>query len=357
MPNWSKVVPQLVLIDGQGIGHTVSSTTSLPTQTSRKFETVDTVLLVDSAKQPMQAASLTVLRSLAASGHLSKIRICFTHLDELRGDNLPSRKSRVAHVAASLHQAVNHIRETLGPEVATNLDVVLNERSYYLSNLDQPIQDKDKYTLSQLQKLLDALETSIFEDVASEAKPVYEEANLVIAIQNATRQFHESWRARLGFPSTANDPAQHWTRIKALARRLAHVFDHGEYAGLRPVAELTDRLMQHIRVYLNQPVRWIPGSATEEEKKTAVDRIAREIHSQFLDLVSTRLWMDRLAAWNSAYELSGIGSGHERARSFRRLFEEAAPIPGEGAMANTQDFLLGIKTIVKAAINDKGGKV
>lgn len=356
-PQWATRIPRVVFIDGQGIGHTASSSTSLPTQTARRFESSDAVVLVDSAKSPMQAASLAVLRSLAASGHISKLRICFTHLDDLKGDNLPTRKSRVAHVAASLHQAVNHIRESLGQEVATNLDVLLSERTYYLSNLDQSVQNKDQPTLKALQDLIGALESAIFQDASSEVMPIYDETNVVIAVQHATKRFHESWRARLGFAPMADEPPQHWTRVKALTRRLAWVLDDGEYGNLRPVAELRERLMEQIRIYLNQPVRWLPGSATEEEKKVAVDRIAREIHSRLLGITTQRLWTDRLVSWNTAHDLTGRGSGMERSRSVQRILDQACPIPGSTASLTSQDFLTEIRQAVRSAITAGGGRL
>ncbi|GIM45842.1 hypothetical protein DNHGIG_13910 [Collibacillus ludicampi] len=356
MPNWYNVVPRLVLIDGQGIGHTVSSTSSLPSQTSRKFDACDAIILVDSAKQPMQTAALSVIKELVASGHISKLRICFTHLDELKGDNLPTRKSRINHVGASLNQVVSHIRETLGYEVAVNLDLLLSERSYYLANLDQVMQEKDKHTLEQLKDLISTLETSIFVEKISEAIPFYDEANLIIAVQNATKRFHDIWRGRFGKASSSNEPAQHWTRLKALSRRLALNYDNGEYDNLRPVSELKDRLMEHIRIYLNQPVRWVPGNVSDDEKKNAVDRIAREIHSKLFDLTTQRLWTDRLTSWNNAFNLSGRGSAQRRIEHMERIYDQAAPIPGEAATTQSHEYLLGIRQLVKTAITLKGGR-
>lgn len=356
-PNWYDTVPRLVLIDGQGIGHTASTSSSLPTQTSRKFDSSDVVLLVDSAKHPMQAGSLSVMRSLAASGHIPKLRICFTHVDELKGDSLPTRKSRIAHVKASLNQAISHIRENLGHEVALNLDVELADRSFFLENINQLLLDKEKHTLTQLQELVKILETSIYEEFESDAVPFYDEANLIIAVQNATRRFHQPWHARLGYTTMSGEPAQHWTRIKALARRLAYVYDDGEYDGLRPVGELKERLMEHIRIYLNQPVRWIPGSVTDEDRKAAVDKIARKISPELLEIATKRIWSDHLTSWNTAFDFSGRGSTKDRAETFQKIYNQAAPIPGEAGTANSHEFLSSIRQLVKEAITSNGGKV
>ena len=88
-PGWgSGVTPRLVLLDGQGIGHTADSASSISTGITRRFQVADVIVLVDNAAQPMQAAPVAVLRTLAASGHESKLAVCFTHFDEVKGDNL-----------------------------------------------------------------------------------------------------------------------------------------------------------------------------------------------------------------------------------------------------------------------------
>lgn len=355
-PKWYDSIPRLVLIDGQGIGHTASTSSSLPTHTSRKFDNCDVVLLVDSAKNPMQAGALSVMRSLAASGHISKLRICFTHVDELRGDSLPTRKSRITHVKASLNQAITYIRENLGHEVALNLDIELNDRSFFLENINQLL-SKEKHTLEQLRELVKILELSIYEDYNSEAVPFYDEANLIIAVQNATRRFHQPWNARLGYTNLSGEPAQHWTRIKALARRLAYVYDDGEYDGLRPVGELKERLMEHIRIYLNQPIRWIPSSVSDDEKKMAVDKIARKVSPELLEISTKRIWTDYLTSWSTGYEFSGKGSARDRAEIFQKIYNQAAPIPGEASTVNSHEFLIELRRIVKDAITSNGGKV
>ena len=49
-------MPKLVLLDGEGLGHTPKSSSAVSTAVSRRIEAADAVLLVDSATQPMQAA-------------------------------------------------------------------------------------------------------------------------------------------------------------------------------------------------------------------------------------------------------------------------------------------------------------
>src|SRR5713101_5881881 len=63
--------PELGTLRRGGGGHTPNSAASVPTAITRRFETVDAVVLVDSAKQPMQAAPVAVMRALVSSGNVA----------------------------------------------------------------------------------------------------------------------------------------------------------------------------------------------------------------------------------------------------------------------------------------------
>lgn len=351
-PSWTERVPKLVLIDGQGLGHTASTSSSIPSQTLRKFEVSDVVLLVDSAKHPMQAASLAVLRSLAASGHISKLRICFTHMDELSGDSIRNRKSRIRHVNASLNQAANYIRDRLGPEMAFNMDTNLSNQSFYLEKLDTVMDESNVLTKKELEKLLRFLQVSIFTPADSDVIPVYDEANLIIAIQKATKSFHDLWSSRL-----TGDQKCHWATVKALSKRKALDFDDGEFRELRPVAEITDFLMEQIRRMLNHPVYWVPETNDEEQKKLAADKIARDVHMKLLDYCTTRFWKTHLTQWNVAYNFRGENSSIKRTREIFSIYDKAGPIPGETTTIESHEYLTQIRKIARESISTNGGKL
>ena len=84
-PQFIEGSPKVAFIDGQGLGHTPDSSSSVTTRVTRRFDQVDVILLVDNAQQPMQAAPLSVLRAVASSGHHNKLAIAFTHFDQIKG--------------------------------------------------------------------------------------------------------------------------------------------------------------------------------------------------------------------------------------------------------------------------------
>jgi hypothetical protein len=94
-----QVADKLVLLDGQGLGHTAESASSVSTRISKRFGDDDLILLVDSAQQPMQAASLALLRAAASAGYADKIALAFSHFDQVKGDNLQtvSQKRQPRH--------------------------------------------------------------------------------------------------------------------------------------------------------------------------------------------------------------------------------------------------------------------
>ena len=59
---------RLVLLDGEGLGHSARDT-SVSTRITERFKDVDLILLVDSAESPLLATPLGLLRSVGSSGH------------------------------------------------------------------------------------------------------------------------------------------------------------------------------------------------------------------------------------------------------------------------------------------------
>src|SRR5690606_18539757 len=120
------------------------------------IDEVDAVLLVDNAKQPMQAASTNAFTSIVASGHESKVHIVFTHMDQVVGDGLPDSAAKEHHIRETLHQTLNAISAQTGASeylLARNIP----KRTFYVAGIDKLLPDGLHRTKSQLQRLLQAL--------------------------------------------------------------------------------------------------------------------------------------------------------------------------------------------------------
>ena len=341
-------------MDGEGLGHAVDRTSSLSTRVTRRYRLVDAILLVDNALQPMLAATDSALRSIVSSGQQSKLVMAFTHFDQMRGANLPTRSAKEQHVLAALDQSIVAIGKETGRGTENALKKVTADRVVFLSNLQEQIPDPPgkpsaRRTAESLRHLLDILKKLGAPAIPDSVTPVYDDANLVLSIHQAVVQFRKRWQAKL--------PSEHWTRVKALTRRLGHLGEN-EYDTLRPVADLIDFLQVCMRPFLESPLRWEPAhGATEHMKRFAIDKIVQELSDRLNEWVEERLMRDRIINWKEAYAHRGVGSARERRRDIEIIYSEAAPIPGRIADPPSNDFLKKIRMLIRDSIQHAGGRL
>ena len=359
-PTWHDgEAPRIVLMDGQGIGHNADSTFSVSTAITKRFQIADVIVLVDNAAQPMQAAPVSVLRTLVASGHESKLVLAFTHFDEVKGDNLIGTKAQTEHVVGSYFNAVQSIGKASGREAEHALKRLHPDRLVFLANIQSQLPDKAKYTRNEFSRMLEAIEASIQPSPAVQHRPGYDVANLVLAVQKATQEFHDQWKAILGMGSRSNATPENWTRIKALTRRIAKS-DEDEYDTLRPIADLISRLQERISAFLSKPLEWnppLPQDGEEDLRIQAVDTIRREVNTRLHDLSKRRMIDEKLNGWIEVYELRGTGSTKVRARELVELYESAAPVPNEMPGPDANEFLFELRELVAESVEHGGGEL
>ena len=276
-PAWSKGRrPKLVLLDGEGLGHTPKTTGSVSTMVSRRIEEVDAVLLVDNAMQPMQAATVAAMRELVSSGNASKQVLVFTHFDEVKGDNLPSAAAKVQHVMASAENVLAAIGEDLGPFAERALRKRIETGRVFLESIDKLLVETTKAgarSIGQMEKLLELTKETVERPAPVKATPRYDRMNLVLAVKAAAENFHNAWFPRLGLEYKPGVDKEHWTRVKALSRRLAtDKADH--YDTLQPVADLRKALQDRIYVFV-QKSSFVGGEGARPGRKASGLRRAR----------------------------------------------------------------------------------
>jgi hypothetical protein len=360
-PSWNGgTVPKLVLLDGEGMGHTPKSSSAVSTTVSRRIESADAVLLVDNATQPMQAAPLAAMREVVATGNARKLILAFTHFDEVKGDNLPNAAAKAQHVLASAENVLASFGEELGPFAERSLRRRLDEARFFLAGLQDPLSDETqtgKRTIKQLLKLLQAIDAVIERPQPSIACPIYDRMNLVLAIKSAAEGFHEGWLPRLGLKQSPGIIKEHWTRVKALTRRLATGMAD-EYDSLKPVADLRKELRDRIYVFVQNPLRWEGPDPTDDERQVAYDSLADNVSRRLLALASRRLWRERTDEWQSAYDKRGTGSTFVRARIIDEdIYESAAPVPDVTPSPDRNQFLRDVVAEVEAAATETGAQL
>lgn len=363
LPSWNGgQQPKLVLLDGEGLGHTPKSVAAISTSLTRRIESTDAIVLVDNAVQPMQAAPVAAMKEMITSGSASKLLLVFTHFDEVKGDNLPNAAAKEQHVLASAENVLASIGEELGPFAERALRLRLKEACFFVGGIDENLDGSKKAhkrTIAQLQALLAAVDDIVEKPAPVESKPVYDRMNLVLAVKNAAESFHEAWWPRLGLAYKPGVGKEHWKRIWALSRRLSTPGLGDEYDNLKPVADLRKQLQDRLYVLLQNPLRWDPAEPTDDAHKQQVfDGLANALSAKMLDLATRRVRAERMTDWQSAFNQSGRGSSYARASIIgERIYERAAPIPDVTPSPDRNSFLHDVAAVVESVCDELGAKL
>jgi len=360
-PDWfTDGIPPLVLMDGEGLGHTSESSVSLPTSVTSKYALADAILLVDSATQPMMAAPAAVLRSVAATGHDFKLGIVFTHFDMVKGDNLRGTSAKRSHVLRSLENALGGLEGVVGSTTIRGVRRTLENQVFFSANTHQhdfgAKASVQGFTQGELGKLVSFLLRAVEPVPELEVQPIYDTANLVLSVTSAAQKFLRSWDGRLGLQNRPGARTEHWTRVKALARRLAK-WNEDHYDDLMPVADLTRELTEGLAKFVDNPRGWSTDDAPDEMKQAAVAAVRREASSRLADLVTRRLWQNPLRYWIVAYDRKGTGSGGLRKRDIWSIMGAAAPVPTEVPTPDAAEFLDDLRDLFRQAVEEAGGQV
>ena len=346
----------LVLLDGEGLGHTARSMSSISTRVTQKYSEVDMILLVDSAQQPMQAAPLQLLRSVGSSGYSHKLAIAFTHFDLVRGDNLGEVEQKKAHILASVSNGIANIREALGAQVAAALERQIESKVFFLGALDKDKRRIPNGVASEMAKLVNLMGDAAKPKELVTASPIYSFEELAFALRDAVENFRSPWRGRLGLEYQSSDPKEHWARIKALARRVALGWNNYEYDYLRPVADYQERLQESISRWLENPVSW-EAAVDEQSKENAIDTIRQNVFDRLRNLANIRVARHHQREWEVAFDYRGPGSSFTRAQSIDQIYEAAGPHISFNISDPARNFVADIRQIIREAVKETGGSV
>jgi energy-coupling factor transporter ATP-binding protein EcfA2 len=354
-PEFVSQGPKLAIFDGQGLGHTPDSAASVTTQITRRYDDVDVILLVDSAQQPIQAASLSVIRSVAIGGHARKLAIAFTHFDQMEGINLPTFELKRAHLMTSVMNGLASLKDAVGSPIIKAVEREIEERCFILGALDRSGRSLPAGVVGQFESMLEFFGRSIEPAGKLTASPKYNPDGLLLALQGAAKGFRQTWLARLGLEPRASTQKEHWTRVRALNKRIAGELDI-EYDTLKPVADLIARLGEEISFFLDHP-RWLPPAPSEEDGEAVIAAIRRKVYSDLHELAERRLLSEHLGEWRLAYRHAGEGSALRRARQINAIYGVGAPIVSTLLTEETEEFVREIRSIVYRAIKENGGQL
>lgn len=347
---------RLVLIDGEGVGHNPETLRSLPGSVTDRMSTVDQVLLVDSASQPMLEGPTLVARTLERLGESAKLHLCFTHIDSMKdAENLPTLADKAAHVRDSAREVLHHLAREFGRPHLPDLERALDERAFFVAAIHQEVPEKARYTRSQLSSLADALRYAPPEPAIA-STPIYDPDNIVIAIVAAASEYIETYRALLRLPSQRSLNPVAWQTAKA-ATRYASQFGMDGYGSFSPAADFATMLGERLARFLAKPIRFEPSNCTEDAKESATARVRQELAKRLDPWIRELLLSKPLTLWVRAYEHRGAGSTRMRALDIDVLNLASVPPSSEEGDEVSTRFRAEVKDIVVAAIDQGGGKL
>jgi len=353
-PDWAAEIPYVMLVDREGLGHTPDSVSSLPSSTTRMLEEVDTIVLVDNAQQPMQAAPVAAMRQIAAAGYGDKLVLCFTHFEMVHGPNLPDVNARRYHVIASVDQVLSAIGNELGYPTERLLRQRLDRNLYLLSRLQTPLdQPDDADTVSELRWLLGQLRVESEPLDLGSSRPVYSGGKLAMVTDDAISSYLRYWELRLGVAVDPTIRAAHWSKIKALCVRYARRAND-EYESMRPAGDLLAALTDALRSFAADPESWTAGQPDEDIEQQNYDALTRGVTGDLRRLVNDRLFLDAADLWAEARDVGGPQSAQRRAAMVYHKILEPLVGPGGGSMGEFDDFSKAVTALVRARAEDVG---
>jgi hypothetical protein len=295
-------------------------------------------------------------RAIHKNAAVGKVLPILDVSDQVKGHNLPGFAEKRGHVMASVMNGLSNLTEVLGAPIVKSLERVLDRQCFMLGALQEVNVKLPGGVIKELLRMVGFFEKAIQPPPQPQATPVYDTTGLLFAVQAAAGDFQRPWAARLGITSYNSIAREHWTRIRALNRRIAGELND-EYDTLRPVADLVARLTERISVFLDNPVRWTRDPVDDEEAQAAISGIRREVFATLHKFIADRLVEKHLPDWRAAFSYSGRGSTFDRARDIRDIYEAAAPVPGVVVTQVSVQFLKEIRSIVHRAVEDNGGQL
>ena len=341
---------KLVIIDGEGLGHTARSATSISSRITDRFPQVDLILLVDNAQQPLLAAPQELMKAAGSTGYADKLAFAFTHFENVTGDDLYTVEDREERVRNPGRDAVDTMRGIVGDDVAEDLLDRVEDYAFFLESMDKPTNQLPTHSVGELRRLLDTIEEAAHPEEEPTGKIRLSSRDLDMAISDAVSRFHEPWQGWLGIKRHPDYPKEHWTRVKALSLRM--MLGRDGYDTLLPVDDLRSRLQEAVSRWLDRQTASSDEGITPEERLAALRAIRQKVYGRLQDIAGERIVRRRSGAWEQAYQYSGSGSSYRRADDIDGIYKRAAPEIGFDKSADAQELLNFVYAGIQAAAEE-----
>lgn len=321
---------EVVIIDGEGIGHNTKETGKLDSRHYDYFYNSDSIILVEESKKPFVAGGKSALKSIYDRGYADKLLLIFSKLDEVVPYDVDdvSRDDQIEEVTHSLDNVLSSLKED-------NINMAIDEDSmFYLSSVD-----KDEIPEVTQKEIISSIDKSIelMTSTYSFSEPVYDFEMLSAFLLEAAKDFSTQYRRLL-----ANE---HWQTIKAFNRRVS--WGNSGFRMFTPISDIEDNLTKKLQNFLSNPSGWTEN-VTDKIKTDSINNIKRELNQLLLHYAYEAIVQHPKTDWDTAISYSGAGSTNIRKNKISSIFDAAIPKTIDSSIAS--QFKDDLKSIIIEAI-------
>lgn len=308
LAEWLPDNTELVLIDGEGIGHDTREASRLSARHLDYFHFSDSIGLVEESKKPFASGGKSAVEGIIRNGYLDKFKLIFSKLDEVEvGDDENSdRDEQIRAVKKGFRNVKNALKDD-GIESSIG-----NEHLYYLSNM----KDKEPHPDSVLEigRLIADIKSKFDEDIPQFIEPIYDYEMLSSYLVKSSDNFITKWNSMLN--------SKHWQTVKAFNRRMCWKWD--EFRDMKPVSDFHSEVTKELESFISSPRNWV-NSATPTMQNKSIDRVKQEFSNSLLSFSRMVILQTYSDEWEKAMSLSGAGSTIIRKSKIKHIIQETLP--------------------------------
>ena len=308
LAEWVSEDTELVLIDGQGIGHDTKEVNQLSPRHYEHFYRSDAIVLVEESKKPFVASGKSALKSIFERGYGEKLIVIFSKLDEVVPYDIdePSSEDKIDEVQHSIENVLSALKNE---KVELSLS---NNNVFYFADVNKSELDKD--TKDELLSAINRV-SEMFSFEATFVRPEYDFEMLSGYLRESTDQFVRLYQELLA--------EQHWQTVKAFNRRMCWQTDG--FRMFTPIADFEEKINDEVKSFISNPKGWT-SEVTEKLKSESLDQIKREFNQLILEFAREAIILNPAEDWSEAFSFYGSLSTFVRRSKIKDIFERAVPV-------------------------------
>lgn len=308
LADWLPNNTELVLIDGEGIGHDTREASRLSARHLDYFHFSDSIGLVEESKKPFASGGKSAIEGVIRSGYLDKFHLIFSKLDEVEvnNDESCSREEQIKAVKKGFRNVKSALKEN---GVDANLD---KNNLFYLSDVKSNKMNAE--SIQDIIKLLSNITEKFNQDIPQFIEPIYDYEMLSSYLAKSSDVYIDKWNNLLN--------SKHWQTVKAFNRRMCWEMD--EFRDMKPIADFHAEIINELDFFISTPKGWVE-SATPSMELKSTNRVKQEFSNLLLSLARETLLKKYNINWNYAMSLSGAGSTLIRKQKVLHVIKESLP--------------------------------